>query len=34
MCYMQEAQRELETYESQWGEILDKLRSYGMYFRM
>ncbi len=34
MCYMQEAQQELETYETHWGEILDKLRSYGMYFRM
>lgn len=34
MCYMQEAQKELGTYESQWSEILEKLRLYGMYFRM
>lgn len=34
MCYMEEAQKELETYELQWDEILEKLRSYGMYYRM
>ena len=24
----------IETYELQWSEILEKLRSYGMYYRM
>ena len=34
MCYMDTAQKELESYEKQWPEILDKLRKYGMYFKM
>ena len=34
MCYMDTAQKELESYEKQWSEILDKLRKYGMYFKM
>ena len=34
MCYMDAAQKELEAYEKQWPEILEKLRIYGMYFKM
>lgn len=34
MCYMEEANKELEDYERQWPEILAKLREYGMYFKM
>lgn len=34
MCYMDEAIKELEEYESEWQTILDKLRKYGMFFRM
>jgi hypothetical protein len=34
MCYMDDAKKELEDYEKQWPEILDKLREYGMYFKM
>lgn len=34
LCYMEDAQKELVSYEAQWGEILEKLRTYGMYFRM
>lgn len=34
MCHMKAAQDELAEYEKQWKEILDKLRNYGMYFRM
>ncbi|MCD8014909.1 MAG: hypothetical protein LUG99_17385 [Lachnospiraceae bacterium] len=32
--YMEEARAELEEYESQWPEIFDKLKKYGMYFVM
>lgn len=34
ICYMLDARRELETYECQWSEILEKLRAHGMYYRM
>lgn len=34
MCYLDMAQKELESYEQQWPEILDKLNKYGMYFKM
>ena len=34
MCYMDEAMKELEEYESEWQTVLDKLRKYGMFFRM
>lgn len=34
MCYMDTAKKELEGYEKQWPEILEKLRKYGMYFKM
>ena len=34
MCYMGEATKELEEYESEWQTVLDKLRKYGMFFRM
>lgn len=34
MAYMEQAQDELNTYEEQWPEILNKLRKYGMYFVM
>ena len=32
MCYMDTAREELESYEKQWPEILEKLRKHGMYF--
>lgn len=34
MCYLDMAQKELESYEQQWPKILDKLNKYGMYFKM
>ena len=34
LCYMDEAMKELEKYESEWQIVLDKLRKYGMFFRM
>ncbi len=34
LCYMKKAQDELNGYEEQWQEILEKLRRYGMFFRM
>ena len=34
MGYMETAQKELESYEKQWPEILEKLNKYGMFFKM
>lgn len=34
MGYMDKAQREMQQYEDMWPEVLEKLREYGMYFRM
>lgn len=34
MCHMEKAQNELAEYEKEWPEILDKLRGYGMFYRM
>ena len=34
MCHMDEAMKELEEYESEWQNVLDKLRKYGMFYRM
>ena len=34
MGYMEAAQKELESYEKQWLEILEKLNKYGMFFKM
>lgn len=34
MAYMSEAQKELDNYEKQWPEILEKLKKYGMFYSL